>query len=111
MIEGLSAGDLAWLGTFFTAPNGLDWEVLQSGTSPAAIAAHVRPWLQRLATGDRHAPVLVPFIRAGEIVGWYATTQNGDGGPELGAELEGWLGPTFLSTVHVVPFASNDAVA
>jgi len=111
MIEGLSASDLAWLRTFFAAPNGLDWEALRNGTAPAAIAAQVRPWLQKVAISDRYAPVLLPFIRASEITGWYATTQTAEGGPELGAELKAWLGPAFLSTFEVVPVGSSDPMA
>lgn len=111
MIEGLSAGDLAWLRIFFAAPNGLDWETLRKGAAPAAIADHVRPWLQKLASSNRHAPVLLPFVRAGEITGWYATTRTVEGGPELGAELKAWLGPAFLNTFDVVPVESSDVMA
>src|SRR5882762_2073969 len=111
MIEGLSASDLTWLRTFFAAPNGLDWEALRNGVVSAAITDHVRPWLQKLASNDQHAPVLLPFIRAGEITGWYATTWTAEGGPELGAELKAWLGPTMLRSFEVVPVRSSDAMA
>lgn len=111
MIDGLSASDLTWLRTFFAAPNGLDWEAVRNGAVPAAIADHVRPWLQKLARNDRLAPILLPFIRAGEITGWYATTQTAEGGYELGVELKAWLGPAFLSTFDVVPVESSDAMA
>lgn len=111
MIEGLSASDLTWLRTFFAAPNGLEWEALRRGVVPAAIGDHVRPWLQKMASKDRDTPVLLPFIRAGEIAGWYATTRAAEGGYELGAELKAWLGPAFLSTFDVVPVGSSDAMA
>ncbi|MBB4423898.1 hypothetical protein GGD66_002442 [Bradyrhizobium sp. CIR48] len=110
MIEGLSPSDLAWLRTFFTAPNGVDWEALQNGFAPVAIANHIRPWLRKLAT-DPRAPICLPFVRGGKIAGWYATTQTAEGGLELGAELKAWLGPTYLSTFDVVPVKSNDAMA
>lgn len=110
MIEGLSPSDLAWLRTFFTEPNGVDWEALQNGVAPVAIANHIRLWLQELAT-DPRAPILLPFVRGGKIAGWYATTQTAEGGLELGAELKAWLGPTHLSTFDVVPVKSNDAMA
>lgn len=111
MIEGLSTSDLAWLRTFFTSPNGLDWEALRSGVVPLTIANHIRPWLHKLASHDPRAPVLLPFVRDGRIAGWYATTQTAEGGLELGAELKAWLGPTFLTTFDVVPAKSNDPMA
>lgn len=110
MIEGLSPSDLAWLRTFFTAPNGIDWEALQNGIAPIAIANHIRQWLQKLAT-DSRAPILLPFVRGGKIAGWYATTQTAESGLELAAELKAWLGPTYLSTFDIVPVKSNDAMA
>jgi hypothetical protein len=79
MIDGLASEDLRFLGSFYSVPNGLEWQELEAGTAPAKIADAIRPWVQRLASGDRRAPLLLPFIREGHITGWYATARSAEG--------------------------------
>ncbi|HZK90736.1 MAG TPA: protein DpdD, partial [Stellaceae bacterium] len=44
-------------------------------------------------------------------IGWYATTRGFDGGHELGAEINAWLGPAYLSVFETVDPCAADPVA
>ena len=110
-MDGLSPKDAAWLNAFFAAPNELAWDALTTGTAPQALAERVRPWLQILASGDSQAPIILPFVRGSDITGWYATTQGVEGGYELGAEIEAWLGPAYLNVFELVRSGQGDQMA
>lgn len=111
MIDGLASVDLTFLRAFYTGPNGLDWDDLASGTAPSAVAECIRPWIRRLASGDRRAPLLLPFVRDGEMTGWYATPRSAEGSTELKAELEAWIGPSYWNLSTVVPAGERDPMA
>lgn len=97
MIDGLTVEDTGWLSEFFSSPNELTWASIQEDLAPPEILEHIKPWLQALADPNSNLPIILPFVKAGEVERWYATTRSSEGGHELGAELRGWLGPTYLS--------------
>ncbi|WP_062912981.1 protein DpdD [Sphingopyxis macrogoltabida] len=105
------AEDEAWLSEFFSDPNELHWASLRDGTAPPEIAEQVLPWLLALADSGSMAPVILPFVRAGKVAGWYATTRSGEGGFEFAAELQAWLGPTYLSLFEQAHVDSSDPSA
>ncbi|MDR6846969.1 protein DpdD [Sphingomonas sp. BE137] len=96
MIADLDPSEVAWLQAFFRTPNGLDWDSLEQRTTPQALVDHILPWLHLVSSGALRTPIVLPFVRSGEIVGWYATTRGPAGAFELKKELMGWLGPTYL---------------
>lgn len=110
MIEHLPPQEQAWLAGFFASPNELSWASLLEGSAPTREADQVRQWLGLLGS-NAGAPVILPFMRGGEVTGWYATTQGPSGGYELGDEIIAWLGPTWLSRFERVPEDSNDPMA
>lgn len=87
----------AWLERFFAAPNGLGWDTIVQGTVPSAVSESLGPWLNLLRTGNRSAPVILPFVRDGAITGWYAAAQDADRTGELDRMLGAWFGMTWLS--------------
>ncbi|WP_224705154.1 protein DpdD [Devosia aquimaris] len=111
MIADLAPSEVAWLRAFFSAPNGLDWERIEDRSAPQALMDHVLPWLHLISSGSSQAAIVLPFVRSGHIVGWYATTRGPVGAFELKKELMGWLGPTYLEHFDVVPFDSRDPMA
>ena len=111
MIEDLPAREQEWLERFFASPNELSWTSLVDGSAPTERADQVRRWLAHLGTGRTNAPLILPFVRGGEVTGWYATTQGSAGGYELGDELNAWLGPTWLSRFERVPSDAADPMA
>lgn len=106
MIEHLPASEQEWLGRFFSAPNEMSWSSLRSGSAPVGPADQVRRWLENLGSERSGAPIVLPFVRGGQVAGWYATTQGANGGYELGDEINAWLGPAWLSRFDRV---ANDA--
>ncbi|GGE06123.1 hypothetical protein GCM10011515_26990 [Tsuneonella deserti] len=111
MIEDLPAREQEWLERFFASPNELSWTSLVDGSAPTEQADQVRRWLAHLGIGRTNAPLILPFVRGGEVTGWYATTQGSAGGYELGDELNAWLGPTWLSRFERVPSDAADPMA
>lgn len=111
MIKHLRQQEHAWLANFFAAPNELSWASLLDGSGPPREADQVRQWLGLLTGSRPGAPLILPFVRAGTAAGWYATTQSGSGGYELGDEINAWLGPTWLSRFERVPDVSSDPMA
>lgn len=87
----------AWLERFFAAPNGLAWDAIVQGIEPSSVAESLRPWLNLLRTGNRSAPVILPFVRGDTITGWYAAAQEADRTAELERTLGAWFGMTWLS--------------
>lgn len=111
MISDLAPTDIAWLRAFFVAPNGVDWGSLEQRTAPQAIIDQILPWLHLVQRGPPQTPIVLPFVRSNEIVGWYATTRGPTGAFELKNELMGWLGPTYLDRFHATPENSSDPMA
>ncbi|WPE22647.1 protein DpdD [Shinella zoogloeoides] len=111
MIEHLPESEQEWLEDFFASPNELSWRSLLGGSAPAEQADQVRRWLAHLGADRTNAPLVLPFVRGGEVTGWYATTQGVAGGFELGDELKAWLGPTWLSRFDRVPSDAPDPMA
>ena len=111
MIEHLPTREQEWLERFFASPNELSWTSLVDGSAPAVQVDQVRRWLAHLGVEGSNAPLILPFVRAGQVTGWYATTQQGAGGYELGDELNAWLGPTWLSHFERVPNDAADPMA
>lgn len=111
MIDGLSPEQESWLSDFFAPPNDLTWESLQDGTASPELAENVRSWLQALVDPDSKTPLVLPLVKSGTIAGWYATTPTSEGGHELGAELRGWLGPTYLSVFEAAPTDPSNSSA
>lgn len=110
MIEHLPEQEQVWLARFFASPNELNWSSLLDGSARPREADQVRQWLSLL--GSRAAaPLILPFMRAGAVTGWYATTQGASGGYELGDEINAWLGPTWLRRFERVADDSNDPMA
>ncbi|NYT32069.1 protein DpdD [Rhizobium sp. WYCCWR 11128] len=110
MIEHLPESEQAWLETFFALPNELNWRSLLGGSAPAEQADQVRRWLTHLRPDSANAPLVLPFMRGGEVTGWYATTQGMAGEDELGDELKAWLG-SWLSRFDRVPSDASDPMA
>jgi hypothetical protein len=111
MIDGLANEDLQFLGSFYSVPNGLEWKELEAGTAPTKIADAIRPWVQRLASGNRRAPLLLPFIREGQLTGWYATARSAEGASALEKELMAWIGPSYWTIWSAVPVEARDQMA
>jgi hypothetical protein len=111
MIDTLPEAEIAWLSTFFAAPNALAWSAIVGGTAPTALAEQVWPCLQSLMHDASEAPIVLPFVRGDAVTGWYASTRGSRGGYELGDELEAWLGPTYLNIFKRMENDSTDPMA
>jgi hypothetical protein len=111
LIEHLPPEEKEWLARFFARPNELSWFSLVDGSAPPREADQVRQWLALLAGSRQSVPIILPFFRGGKITGWYATTQGRSGGYELREEINGWLGPTWLSRFERVPTDTKDPMA
>lgn len=112
MIDGLSPEQRAWLRDFFASPNELTWESLLDGSAPTEAIEAVQSWLTEFADPDKRVPLVLPFMKSGEVAYWYATTRTREGGLELAAELQAWLGPTYLADFEATPTdASNPNAA
>jgi hypothetical protein len=111
VIHGLPEIEAAWLRAFFSDPNALHWDDLVNGVAPARLADQVRPWVETLVSGHGATAIVLPFVREGMIVGWYASPRGADGGQELGDELQAWLGPNLLRMVRQLPLAAGDPMA
>jgi hypothetical protein len=111
VIHGLPKIEAAWLRAFFSDPNALHWDDLVNGVAPARLADQVRPWVETLVSGNGATAIVLPFVREGVIVGWYASPRGADGGRELGDELQAWLGPNLLQMVRQLPLAAGDPMA
>ncbi|CDZ42303.1 Hypothetical protein NGAL_HAMBI1146_50690 [Neorhizobium galegae bv. officinalis] len=110
MIEHLPESEQAWLQAFFSPPNELNWVSLLDSSAPAEQADQVRRWLSHLSPDNANAPLVLPFVRGGEVTGWYATTQGVAAWDELGDELKAWLG-SWLSRFERVPSNASDRMA
>ncbi len=111
MIDDLPEQEHAWLRAFYGPPNGLLWDDIREGTAPASLLDHIQPWLAALRHAAAETAVVLPFVRGGRIVGWYASRLGPDGSRELGDELKAWLGPTYLGPFARLPETSGDPMA
>jgi hypothetical protein len=111
MIEHLPPREQDWLERFFASPNELSWNSLLDGSAPSEQADQVYRWLGHLNGERLGVPIVLPFVRGGQVTGWYATTQGAAGGYELGDEINAWLGPTWLSRFERVPDDAADQMA
>jgi hypothetical protein len=111
MIADLAPSEVAWLQAFFSASNGLKWDSIEKRTAPQALVDHILPWLHLVSSGVPQTPIVLPFVRSGEIFSWYATTRGPAGAFELKKELTGWLGPTYLDHLEAIPGDDPDPMA
>lgn len=109
MIDGLT--DTGWLSAFFAAPNDLRWSALIDGSASPLLAEGIRPWLDMLDDNAGMAPIILPMVRGSDVIGWYATTRGSDGGYELGAEINAWFGPAYLSVFETIAPSAADPLA
>src|SRR5271169_6115706 len=109
MIDGLT--DTGWLNAFFAAPNDLRWSALIDGSASPVLADGIRPWLEMLNDDSGVAPIILPRVRGSDVVGWYATTRGFEGAYALGAEIDAWFGPAYLSVCETVDRSAADTLA
>jgi hypothetical protein len=109
MIAGLPPTERDWLERFFSAPNGLLWEDIESGAAPQESLEAVTPWLAKLKGGVSDAPIILPFYRNGAVVGWYATAATREGEQRLKTTLRAWLGASYLSQLQAADPANPSA--
>lgn len=107
----LDSADVAWLERFFSTPNELDWGALTAGSAAAEINDRVRIWLTLLADNSSDAPIILPLVRGGDIVCWYATSRGVGDRYELESDIKAWLGPSYLSECAFVSAEIDDALA
>ncbi|NEI59441.1 hypothetical protein GR200_30905 [Rhizobium leguminosarum] len=107
----MSPSHIDWLEQFYAAPNGLAWSHISDGTEPAAVAEVLRPWLKLLSDDSNTGPVILPFVRAGVVTGWYAVARNPDHTDELRDLLMAWFGFTRLSRFEATTAAMSDPLA
>ncbi len=107
----MSPVNIDWLQQFFASPNGLTWTDVSNGTEPAAVAEVLRPWLALLADSTSTAPVILPFVRAGAVTGWYAVARSTDRSDELRDMLTAWFGYTWLSRFEATTPSMSDPLA
>jgi hypothetical protein len=103
--------DARWLNAFFAAPNDLHWSALIDGSASPMLADGIRPWLEMLNEDAGVAPIILPMVRGSDVICWYATTRGFDGGYELGAEINAWFGPAYLSVFETVDPSAADPLA
>ncbi|TCL89547.1 hypothetical protein C8J38_11238 [Rhizobium sp. PP-WC-2G-219] len=107
----MSPAHIDWLEQFYAAPNGLAWSHISDGTEPAAVAEVLRPWLKLLSDDSNTGPVILPFVRAGVVTGWYAVARIPDHTDELRDLLMAWFGFTRLSRFEATTAAMSDPLA
>ncbi len=108
MIAALPPHETASLPTFFAAPNELTWAMLEANTAPA-LTAQVRPWLDELVRKPETATVVLPLVRAGGPVGWYAASADPRSSDVLTSELRAWFGPSYLARFEPALAGTRDA--
>lgn len=107
----MSPSHIEWLERFYAAPNGLTWTNVSAGTEPAPVAEVLRPWLTLLADDSSSAPVILPFVRADAVTGWYAVARNPEHTDELRDLLTAWFGYTWLSRFEATTPSMSDPLA
>ena len=95
MIVDLPPFEFEWLSAFFAHPNELTWAMLETDAAPA-LSRQVTPWLKELASVPGTAALVLPLVRAGVPIGWYAVTVDPRASEAFAAELGAWLGPSYL---------------
>jgi hypothetical protein len=104
----LPPAEAAWLNAFFAGPNELTWEMLQTDAIPA-LSRQVAPWLDELARAPEKAAVVLPMVRGGVPIGWYAATVDPRECNAFIAELTAWLGPSYLKQFEPAREGTKDA--
>jgi hypothetical protein len=107
MIADLRPEEYACLEAFFAPPNELSWAELKADTTPA-LTGLVQPWLDELVRARDRAAVVLPVIKFGAPVGWYATSVDRRSSDALVAELRAWLGPSYLARFAPVAAGAPD---
>jgi hypothetical protein len=108
VIVDLSPFDSEWLSAFFAPPNELTWAMLETDAAPA-LSRQVRPWLDELARAPESAALVLPLVRGGAPIGWYAATVDPRASEALAAELAAWLGPSYLKQFERARAGTGDA--
>jgi hypothetical protein len=100
-----------WLNVFFAVPNDLHWTALIDGSAHPLLADMVRPWIELLNEDTGAAPIILPMVRGSDVICWYATTWETESGYELGADINAWFGPAYLSVFETVAPSAPDLLA
>jgi hypothetical protein len=108
VIVDLAPSESGWLSAFFAPPNELTWAMLESDAAPA-MADQVRPWLEELARAPETAALVLPFVRGGAPIGWYAATVDPRASEAFASELGAWLGPSYLTQFERAGAGTKDA--
>lgn len=111
MIDGLPSSEIAWLEKFFGPPNQLAWQDIASGAISQNISDLLRPWLEIVAGQNTADQVVLPFVRDGQVAGWYAASRGHGNSADLAADLQAWFGQSYLSLFEPVSPPSNDQMA
>lgn len=107
----MAAIDPSLLEQFFAAPNELNWATVLAGQEPAQIADVLRPWLTLAQSSVSEAPIILPFVRGGEIAGWYAVARTPELTDEARDMLRAWIGLTWASRFEPTSAAMSDPLA
>lgn len=108
MTADLPSVESEWLSAFFAPPNELTWAMLETNSVPA-LSSQVRPWLEELARAPETAGLVLPLVRGGSPIGWYAIAVDPRGSEAFAAELRAWLGPSYLKRFERVGAEIKDA--
>jgi hypothetical protein len=108
MIGDLPRSDSGWLSAFFSPPNELTWAMLETDAAPG-LSRQVEPWLQELARSPETAALVLPLVRDGAPIGWYAVTVDARATEAFAAEISAWLGPSYLKLFERAGADSRDA--
>lgn len=104
----LPPSEATWLRAFFATPNQLTWEMLQTDAAPG-LSRQVTPWLHELARTPDKAAVVLPMVQGAAPIGWYATTVDPRESGAFIAELNAWLGPSYLKQFELAREGTKDA--
>lgn len=110
MIDTLPESEKEWLSRFFAEPNRLTFASLIEGSVQVQELEQIERWLQ-LFSERPSIPIVLPFARSDNISGWYAAAQGSSSSYELRADIQAWLGPTWLSVFEQVAPEAKDPMA
>lgn len=102
--------DVAFLRSFFAAPNGLVWATIEDGSAPEDLHRLLDVLLAPLE-GDAPGILVLPFVRNNAVTGWYATAIHGARDGETFNTIRAWLGDTYLERLDVLPAHIADPMA
>lgn len=110
MIANLPETEQVWLKVFFSSPNGLTWEALESGSARQDQVDAVAPWIARLSGPASDTPLILPFYRGEQVSGWYATALTLEGEQGLRRALRAWFGPSYLTLLQSAADTNPSAI-